>query len=72
VVFADGSNNQLAAWQGSLQSGERMSAAISCLGVPAPGSFTVKLRLSTTAGTVGSIASATAPAYILVEDIGAD
>lgn len=72
LVFADGSNNQLAAWQGSLQAGERMSAAISCLGAPAAGSFTVKLRLSTTAGTVGSIASATASAYILVEDIGAD
>ena len=40
------------------------------IGTPGSGSHTYKLSLAATASTINMTASATAPAYILVEDIG--
>lgn len=66
----NGAGTQLAAWQQTLQAAEVGTAIILATFSPGAGSTTYKLNLITSAGTVDANASATAPGFILVEDIG--
>lgn len=70
AIIADGSNAQHAAWQGSIAAGDRLSAHLAYLVAPGAGAQTYKVRLSTSAGTVDSLAVSASPAMLLVEDIG--
>lgn len=70
VIIADGSNTQIQSWAMTLTASSFGTANLMVTVTPSAGSVTYKLRMSATAGTIGTSAAATAPATILVEDIG--
>lgn len=57
--------------QHSGAAGETRAHSPSVILTPTAGSHTYKVSMQTSTGTAGLVASATQPAYILVEDIGA-
>lgn len=66
----DAGGTQLDAWQATFAASDRHTAVILHESTPSAGSVTYKLNATTNAGTLDVVASATAPARIIVEDIG--
>jgi hypothetical protein len=70
VFITDGSNVHSTEWIIAQETGFQATANPIAVETISAGSVTRKLRASTTASTMDMNASATAPAFILVEDIG--
>lgn len=66
----DAGGTQLDAWQATFAASDRHTGFILYESTPSAGSVTYKLNATTSAGTLDVAASATAPAKIIVEDIG--
>lgn len=70
VRITDASNVDKQQWNGTFATSDFFAVAIQVIETGLSGSITRKGRISTSAGTVDLTQSATAPGYILVEDIG--
>lgn len=70
VRITDASNVDKQQWNGTFATSDFFAVVIQVIETGLSGSITRKGRISTSAGTVDLTQSATAPGYILVEDIG--
>jgi hypothetical protein len=69
--ITDASNVDKQQWNGTFATSDYFAVAMEVIETGLSGSITRKGRISTNAGTVDLTQSATAPGFILVEDIGA-
>jgi len=70
VRITDASNVDKQQWNGTFATSDFFAVMIQVIETGLSGSITRKGRISTSAGTVDLTQVATAPGYILVEDIG--
>lgn len=70
LIIADGSNTQIQASTEKFNIGDFHSLSASVVETISAGSVTRKGRLAASAASIGTTLGATAPAYIIVEDVG--